>query len=80
MLFEVLYKMAQPFLNEKTRGNIVVHKKGQEGFKTLHEEIDKTILPTEFGGTAGDLDNAPMLVEILKYEEYFRSLQKSTKG
>ena len=35
------------------------------------------ILPTEFGGSAGDLDNLPLLGEVLKLEDFFQELKKS---
>ncbi|TRY67243.1 hypothetical protein TCAL_11788 [Tigriopus californicus] len=76
-LFEFLYSFAKPLLNDKTKGNVVLHKRA-DGFKTLHAEIDPQILPEEFGGTAGKLDNSLCLSAALKLDDYFKDLQNST--
>ena len=47
-LFEVLYGVAKPFLNDKTRGNVVLHKKASDGtWPTLYQEVQESSHGTE---------------------------------
>lgn len=40
--------------------------------KTLHDKISPRILPEEFGGEAGPMDNVSLVAAMLKKEHDFR--------
>uniref|UniRef100_A0A182PGB9 CRAL-TRIO domain-containing protein n=1 Tax=Anopheles epiroticus TaxID=199890 RepID=A0A182PGB9_9DIPT len=69
--FEVVYNMFKSFLNEKNRSRLFVHGSNLE---SLYEHIPKSMLPKEYGGDAGpiqDIVNA-WAKKIISYKEYFK--------
>ena len=51
--------------------NIHFHKSYEE----LHKHVDPSILPKEFGGTAGPFENTNIQNAILQFEDYFQELK-----
>ena len=66
------YKLLYPFLNERVRDMIVVH----DTIESLHENVDRTILPKEFGGTAGGITNEPCVCATMSMADYFQDLKR----
>lgn len=44
-------------------------------FSSLHGFITPDVLPTEYGGTAGDFDNRAWHLQLLSEENYFKELE-----
>ena len=75
----MLFGMFKPFLSETAKQGITLHKRS-EGFDFLINEVGSPdILPNEFGGTAGTIDNLPYLDALLDSADYFETLRKCTK-
>ncbi|CAB3245876.1 unnamed protein product [Arctia plantaginis] len=76
-LIDTAYGIVKPFLKEKMKKRIYFHK----DFTGLHKFIPKELLPTEFDGTAGSLDDIHKVwVEKLKsYTGWFKK-QESIKA
>ena len=53
--FETVLNMFKSFLNEKMRNRFQVHP--MDDYTTLQEQLGKDILPEEFGGTNGKLQD-----------------------
>ena len=53
---ESIFAMMQSFTKEKMKKRMHVHPKGAD-FATLHEVIGKEVLPVEYGGTNGKLQD-----------------------
>ena len=78
-LFEVLFGMFKAFLSESAKNGITLHKRST-GWEFLHEEVGSAdILPEEFGGTAGSINNLPYLDALLDSSDYFETLRKCTQ-
>ena len=70
--------MVKPFISETARNAVKLHKRGT-GWETLHAEVGGAeILPEEFGGTAGPMDNLNYLNALLSASDYFEELRKCT--
>ena len=66
-------------MSETARNGVQLHGRGTD-WKALHEEIGSAeILPEEFGGTAGPMDNLNYLNALLSASDYFQELRKCTK-
>ncbi len=50
--FDTLYKIFSSFLGEKIRSRLFLH----ETFDDLHKKIPKSVLPLEYGGEAGTVE------------------------
>lgn len=50
-LVDTIVQFVKPFIKEKIRNRIHLHS----SFDSLHQMIPKDILPEEYGGTAGKL-------------------------
>ena len=68
----MLYNMAKPFLHERTTEAIIFH----EDYNSLHKYVDKKILPKEYGGEIGPLDNSPCASAVYGMSEYFFQIKK----
>ncbi|XP_053661310.1 retinol-binding protein pinta-like [Anopheles marshallii] len=69
--FEVVYNLFKSFLNEKNRSRLFVHGSNLE---SLYEHIPKSMLPTEYGGEAGPIQDIVdnWAKKIISYKEYFK--------
>lgn len=79
-LFEILFAVVKPFISETARNGVILHKRGS-GWDALHQEVgegSQQILPQEFGGNAGPMDNLPYINALLKNQDYFQQLRKCT--
>ena len=47
-------------------------------FQSLHEFVNKDVLPEELGGTAGKFDNSVCVEQTKSMEEYFKILKNTT--
>ncbi|CAH1999242.1 unnamed protein product [Acanthoscelides obtectus] len=70
--FDAIIAILKPFLKEKIRKRIVMH--GTD-MTSLHAFIPSDILPTEYGGTAGNFNNREWYMQLLVDEQYFRDLK-----
>ena len=71
--------MVKPFISETAKNGVILHKRGT-GWDLLHQEVGSAdILPEEFGGNAGPMDNMPYLHALLNSHDYFAELRKCTK-
>ncbi|XP_017780085.1 PREDICTED: alpha-tocopherol transfer protein [Nicrophorus vespilloides] len=78
LYINVVLNVFKSFMSEKLKGRVRVHFKGQE---SLHQVIDKEVLPEEYGGTDGPLSEhitywRDKLIEYkdwFKYDEQFKS-------
>lgn len=78
-LFEILFSMAKPFISETAKNGVILHKRGTS-WEVLHEEIGSAdILPEEFGGNAGPMNNINYLEALINASDYFETLRKCTK-
>lgn len=76
-LVDTIVNFAKPFLKEKIRNRIFIHADGME---TLYKYIPKEILPEEYGGYAGPLDNIhnEWVKKMESYRGWFKE-QESVK-
>ena len=63
----MLYSVAKPFMHERTSESIIFH----DDYDSLHKYVDKKILPKEYGGDIGPLDNRPCAEAVYEMAEYF---------
>uniref|UniRef100_A0AAR5Q4E5 CRAL-TRIO domain-containing protein n=1 Tax=Dendroctonus ponderosae TaxID=77166 RepID=A0AAR5Q4E5_DENPD len=70
-LVDTIVQFVKPFLKEKIRNRIYLHS----SFDTLHEKIPKDILPEEYGGTAGKLQefHEAWMKKLEEYGPWFRA-------
>jgi len=68
--FEGLYNIFKPLISNKNRNRVFVHGSKKE---SLHENISKDILPEEYGGNSGTINeiNEYWITKFLSYKEYF---------
>ncbi len=52
---EAIFSLMKGFAKDKMRSRIQVHSK--HDFKQLHEALGKEVLPSEFGGTNGSMQD-----------------------
>jgi len=67
-LFNVLFNMIKPFLNDRVRENIIFH--GND-LKSLHQEVCPELLPGDLGGS-GELDNTAAVAAAKKLDDHFK--------
>jgi len=67
-LFNVLFNMIKPFLNDRVRDNIVFH--GND-LNSLHQEVCPELLPGDLGGS-GELDNTAAVAAAMKLDDHFK--------
>jgi len=73
-LFDIVFTLLKPFLTDKIRNRIQFH--GSD-LTSLHKHISPSILPREYGGDQPSFNNANMVTELNKLEEYFIGLQRN---
>ncbi|RZC38378.1 alpha-tocopherol transfer protein-like [Asbolus verrucosus] len=71
--FDAVMAVLKPFLKEKIRKRIFLH--GSD-VSALHGFVSVDILPSEYGGNAGNFDNRAWYMQLLSEEEYFKNLVK----
>ncbi|XP_017771839.1 PREDICTED: clavesin-1-like [Nicrophorus vespilloides] len=71
--FDAIMAVLKPFMKEKIRKRIYLH--GND-LTSLHAFLNTEILPLEYGGTNGTFDNRAWKMQLLKDEDYFRSLKE----
>ncbi|XP_067667825.1 clavesin-2-like [Haliotis asinina] len=64
---EAIFKMLRPFLKEKNRNKIQMHG---INLTTLHQHINKDILPAELGGTQPPYNNQSWAKELIGDENF----------
>ena len=72
-LMEGVIKFVTSFAKDKMKTRMHVHSKGD--WSKLHEEVGKDVLPEEFGGTNGKLQDHignKYIITIHKNKGYFR--------
>lgn len=72
-LFNILFNMIKPFLNDRMKDNIVFH--GND-LLSLHQEVCPELLPADLGGS-GDLDNSAVVAAAKKIDNYYQEHVKS---
>ncbi|KAI4470669.1 alpha-tocopherol transfer protein-related [Holotrichia oblita] len=67
----VLLNVFKRFMSEKLKGRVRVHF---SGLSTLHDVINKSILPNEYGGTDGNIEDHINLwhTKLLQSREWFK--------
>ena len=68
----MLFSMAKPFLHQRTTESIIFH----DDLKSLHQYVDKKILPKEYGGEIGTFDNEPCASAVYEMTEYFVQIKE----
>ena len=63
--------MMRPLFNERLKQSIIF----QDDLASLHQFVDKEILPEELGGTAGKLDNSDSVFAVSRMSDYFTQLK-----
>ena len=78
-VFEIVFNIVKPMISEMARNGTIFHQKNS-GWDMLHEEVGNAdILPEEFGGNAGPMNNIHYLNSLLDSHQYFAELRKCTK-
>ncbi|XP_039279354.1 alpha-tocopherol transfer protein isoform X2 [Nilaparvata lugens] len=70
--FDAIYSVLKPFLKEKIRKRIYLHGKD---LKSLHNHVNKSILPLEFGGNE-PFDNSHWKRALLNLEDEFSEMEE----
>jgi len=70
-LLNTMIAMARPLLHERVRDAIVVH----DSLDSLHQHVDKSILPENLGGTAGKFDNSDCQNAITSCPQIFNQIE-----
>ncbi|XP_046675261.1 alpha-tocopherol transfer protein-like isoform X2 [Homalodisca vitripennis] len=70
--FDAVFAVLKPFLKEKIRQRIYLHGKD---LNSLHSYVDANILPAEYGGLQGELDNTRWRQQLLVLEEEFMEME-----
>jgi len=71
-LFQKLYEWIRPWLNTEVKEMLVFH----QNYEELHKFVEKSILPEDYGGQTGPLDNAEVSKALQDMEGYFQDLKK----
>ncbi|KAK0162813.1 hypothetical protein PV327_006558 [Microctonus hyperodae] len=76
-LVDSIVNFVKPFLKEKIRNRIFMHS----DFKTLYDYIPREMLPTEYGGDAGPIEeiNETWVKKLEEYGPWFKE-QESVKS
>ena len=69
--FNMLYNMMRPLLNERVKDSIIFHDK----LESLHNFVDKEILPEELGGNSGTFSNSESVSAVSQMSDYFLQLK-----
>ncbi|XP_064480887.1 alpha-tocopherol transfer protein-like isoform X2 [Ornithodoros turicata] len=68
-IFSVLFSIVKPFLNEKLQKRIYFH--GCD-LNSLHQYLPADILPEEYGGLTGSMDNSDFVQRMYRNDEMFK--------
>ena len=63
--------VAKPLMPENIQKMITFHT----DFQSLHEFVNKDVLPEELGGNAGKFDNTICVEHTKSMEQYFKNLK-----
>ena len=63
--------MMKPLFNERVKESIIF----QDDIASLHNFVDKDILPEELGGTLVKFDNSSSALAVSHMKEYFAQLK-----
>ena len=61
----------RPLLNERVKDSIIFHDK----LESLHNFVDKEILPEELGGNSGTFSNSESVSAVSQMSDYFLQLK-----
>ena len=67
----MLFNMMRPLLNERVKDSIIFHDK----LESLHNFVDKEILPEELGGNSGTFSNSESVSAVCQMSDYFLKLK-----
>ena len=73
---KVMFEMTKPMLGERIQNMIVFHDSNE----SLHEHVDKRILPEEYGGPMGKFDNEECVKQVHKIMDYLLETEKYAFG
>lgn len=68
-LVDVIYNWIKPLLSEKIRSRVHIH--GNDGYESLYKHVDRDILPEEYGGKAGKIQDLHGELVCLFTIDYF---------
>ena len=71
----MLFSMAKPFLHQRTTDAMIFHA----NYDSLYNYVNKEILPTEYGGSAGKFDNKDSSEAVYDMLEFFIQVKKYVK-
>ena len=63
--------MMSPLFNDRVRDSIIF----QDKLASLHDFVDKEILPEELGGTLGEFDSSESAFAVNQMKDYFNQLK-----
>ena len=66
----MLYNMMRPLFNDRVKDSIIFHDK----LESLHNFVDKEILPEELGGNSGTFSNSESVSAVCQMSDYFLHL------
>lgn len=74
----VVLNIFKSFMSEKLKGRVRVHF---SGVNTLHDVVDKSILPVEYGGSDGSIDDLINLwcKKTIDYRDWFKEEQYKSR-
>ena len=73
---KVMFEMTKPMLGERIQNMIVFHDSNE----SLHKHVDKRILPEEYGGPMGKIDNEECVKQVHKIMDYLLETEKYAFG
>lgn len=71
-LFQKMYEWVRPWMHEEVREMLHFH----DTIEDLHQHIDKSVLPEEYGGEVGPFDLSEMRKCLMGMEDYFGEIKK----
>jgi len=69
-IFSVLFGLVRPFLSQKLQNRIHFH--GSD-YESLYDYLPPSILPEEYGGDRGPMDNSSFVKRLLENDALFKS-------
>ena len=70
-MFLMIFNLIKPFLAENVQKKMNFHP----DLQSLHQHVNKDILPEELGGNAGQFDNSLCVNQTKSMEPYFKTLK-----
>ena len=71
-MFNAVYNMIKPLLNQRIRDTIIFHEDNQ----SLHQHVCPSTLPKELGGTRGPFNNSTAVNVTKTMPDYFMEIKK----